>query len=93
MPLVPGAPITGIDMIADGHYAEVFDLAAEHTTAEDALDQYQPGWRALYRSDFEVFEAADGELGIRFSTRDGSAEMSPADLSFEAGEAEHGAKE
>lgn len=70
MPLVPSAPITGIDMIADGHYAEVFDLAAEHTTAEDVLDQYQPDWRERYRSDIEVFEAPDGELGIRFSTRD-----------------------
>lgn len=70
MPLVPSAPITGIDMVADGHYAEVFDLAAEHTTAEDVLDQYRPDWRERYRSDFEVFEAPDGELGIRFSTRD-----------------------
>jgi hypothetical protein len=45
------------------------------------------------RSDFEVFEAADGEMRIRFSTRDGNAEMSPADLLFEAGETEHGTKE
>lgn len=70
MPLVPGAPITGIDMLADGYYWEVFDLAAGHTTAERVLDQYQPEWRDRYRSDLEVFEAADGELGIRPSTRD-----------------------
>jgi len=70
MPLVPSAPVTGIDMLTDGHYADVFDLAAEHTTAEEVLDQYQPDWRERYRSDFEVFEAADGELGIRFSSRD-----------------------
>jgi hypothetical protein len=70
MPLVPGAPITGIDLLVEGWYAEVFDVATEHRTAEEVLDQYRPDWRDRYRSDFEVFEAADGELGVRLSTRD-----------------------
>jgi hypothetical protein len=70
MPLKPDVPVTGIDLAVDGRYEELLDLAAEHVTPEEILDSWQPGWRSRYRSDFEVFEAPDGDLGIRL-TREG----------------------
>jgi transcriptional regulator with XRE-family HTH domain len=65
VPLAPEAPLTGIDLAVDGRYELVVDLAAEHRTPEEVLDYWRPGWRDAYRSEFEVFEAPDGELGIR----------------------------
>jgi transcriptional regulator with XRE-family HTH domain len=70
VPLTPGAPLTGLDLAADKRYEDLVDLAAEYATAEDVLDEWQPGWRERYRSDFEVFEAPDGELGIRPVSRE-----------------------
>ncbi len=68
MPLNADVPVTGIDLAADGKYEEILDLAAEHVAPEEILDTWQPDWRTRYRSDFEVFEAPDGELGIRLAT-------------------------
>jgi transcriptional regulator with XRE-family HTH domain len=65
MPLVPEAPMTGIDMAVDGHFVDLLDLATGHETPEAALDHWQPGWRERSFSEFEIFEAADGELGLR----------------------------
>jgi len=70
VPLVPGAPVTAIDLAAAGLFQEVVEIAAGHSTGEDVLDRAQPGWRERYRSDYEVFEAPDGELGTRPVTRD-----------------------
>ena len=65
MPLTPDVPVTRIDLAAEGCFADLFDLASNHITAEGLLDRWQPEWRERYCSDFEVFEAEDGELGIR----------------------------
>lgn len=65
VPLVSDAPVTAIDLAAEGCFQEVVEIAAVHSTAEDVLDRLQPGWRERYRSDYEVFEAPDGELGTR----------------------------
>ncbi len=70
MPLVPEAPLTGIDMAADGRFVDLLDLATGHETPEAALDRWQPGWHERSSSQFEVFEAADGELGLRPTARD-----------------------
>lgn len=72
MPLAPEAPLTGIDLAASGRLQEVVDVAAGHSTGEAVLDQWQPGWREKYRSDYEVFEAPDGELGTRSAPAQGS---------------------
>jgi transcriptional regulator with XRE-family HTH domain len=69
MPLTPDAPLTGIDLAAAGRHADVLELAAEQVSPEGVLDQWQPGWRERYRSNIEVFEAADRELGLRYTTR------------------------
>lgn len=68
VPLVSGAPVTAIDLASAGHFQEVVEIAAGHSTGEDVLDRVQPGWRGRCRSDYEVFEAPDGELGTRLVT-------------------------
>jgi len=70
VPLVPDAPMTAIDLAVAGCAAEVVEIAASHSTAEDVLDRWQPGWRERYRSEHEVFVAPDGELGTRPLTRE-----------------------
>lgn len=72
VPLVPDVPVTAIDLTVAGRLQEVVEIAAGHSTGEDVLDRSQPGWRERYRSDFEVFEAPDGELGTRPVTRERS---------------------
>ena len=72
VPLVPDAPVTAIDLAVAGRLQEVVEIAAGHSTGEDVLDRSQPGWRERYRSDFEVFQAPDGELGTRPVTRERS---------------------
>jgi hypothetical protein len=67
MPLTPEAPVTGIDLAVEGRFADLLDLAAGHDSPENLLDRLQPGWRDRFASEFEVFEAADGEMGLRLS--------------------------
>lgn len=72
MPLAQGAPLTAIDLAAAGRLPDIVDVAASHSTGEAVLDLWQPGWRDKFRSEYEVFEAADGQPGIRPATTDGS---------------------
>jgi hypothetical protein len=72
MPLVHEAPVTAVDLAAAGRLQDVVDIAAGHSTGEDVLDRWQPGWRDRYRSEFEVFQTPDGELGTRPINREGS---------------------
>ena len=67
MPLSREAPISGLDLAAAGHCRILLlvDPAANHAGAEEILYRWQPDWRERYRSDFEVFDAPDGHLGIR----------------------------
>ena len=65
VPLFPPCPYSGIDLITSGHFDELLDLAGYHVAPEDVLDRVNPGWRSSLDSGFEVFEAADGERGIR----------------------------
>lgn len=65
IPISHGIPSTGIDLYAGGHVLTIFDLASEHITADEALDEAEPGWRDRYQSEFEVFLAADGQPAIR----------------------------
>lgn len=65
IPLVVGAPTNPIDLVSDGLFTDVIGLALEHLTRDELLGRYVPDWQEKYHSDFEVFEAPDGELGIR----------------------------
>jgi transcriptional regulator with XRE-family HTH domain len=65
IPLVPGAPTNAIDLVSDGFFTEVVGLALDHLKPDIFMNEYKPNWRDLFRSDFEVFRAPDGELGLR----------------------------
>lgn len=65
MPIAGGVPLNGIDLYSEGHLVTIFDLASEHITPDQALDQADPGWRDRYHSDYEVFRAGDGQPAIR----------------------------
>lgn len=65
MPLVAGVPVTPIDMYAVSRADLVFEFAGGQVDPEALLTEFDPDWRERYRSDFEVFEAADGHRSIR----------------------------
>src|ERR1700728_1586662 len=65
VPIRGDAPTTPCDVFAAGYLDTIFDLASEHCTPEEALDQAEPGWREKSRSDWEVGTAEDGEPYIR----------------------------
>lgn len=65
MPLSPSAPVTPIALYAADRADLVFELASGHADPEALLSEFDPDWRERYRSDFEVFEAGDGNRSIR----------------------------
>ncbi|CCQ16882.1 putative uncharacterized protein [Rhodococcus sp. AW25M09] len=67
MPLVDGYNVTPADVYSPDNGARLLDLAAGNvgTTAEGVLDAIMADWRDKWRSEYEVFEAADGELSMR----------------------------
>lgn len=65
MPLLPGVPVTPIDLWEAHRPDLVFDYASGHTDPEQILTTWNLEWRDRYRSDFEVFRAGDGRLSIR----------------------------
>ncbi len=65
MPLSSSAPVTPIALYAANRADLVFEFASLHTDPEALLSEFDPDWRERYRSDFEVFEASDGNRSIR----------------------------
>lgn len=65
MPLVSGVPVTPIDLYAASRPDLVFEFAGGHVDPEILVTQFDPEWRERYRSDFETFEAPDGQRSIR----------------------------
>jgi len=65
MPLRDGVSVTPMDLWAGERIDLVFDFASGHVDAEEILTAFDPDWRERYRSEFEVFEAGDGQLSIR----------------------------
>lgn len=64
--VLPDAPIRPMDLYAAGRVDLVLDWASR--TVQDPaalLSAFDPGWRERYHSEFEVFEAADGDLALR----------------------------
>jgi hypothetical protein len=68
-PIIESAPVTPIDLWASGNYPLFFEHLTKTRRAEEVLDRFEPNWRERYRSDFEVFEAEDGNLSIRPKAR------------------------
>jgi transcriptional regulator with XRE-family HTH domain len=69
LPLSSSAPVTPLDLYAHERADLVFEFASGHVDPETLLDQFEPDWRERYRSDYEVFEAADGHRSIRAKDR------------------------
>lgn len=65
MPLMSDTPITPIHLYAANRPDLVFDYASGHSDPAAVLDEFDAGWRERYRSDFEVFEASDGQRSLR----------------------------
>ena len=74
-PLHTDAPITRIDLMASERFDLILELAREQPVDSDKildqsdkiLDQYDSDWRDRYRSNVEVFTAADGQFGLRLA--------------------------
>ena len=70
-PLHPEAPLNGLDLMASERFDLVLALAHEQSgDPERVLDEFEPEWRARYRSDVEVFTAPDGLPGLRLTGPD-----------------------
>ncbi|MFC7816896.1 hypothetical protein ACFUTR_19880 [Streptomyces sp. NPDC057367] len=65
MPISAMAPVTPIDLYAEGHSLQVLEHASGHSDSEQILNAYDPDWRDRFRSDFEVYLDTDGEMSIR----------------------------
>lgn len=69
-PLHSEAPVTGIDLLAEGRFDLALRLARDQGSDPEAvLDAFEPGWRQRYVSTVEVFAGPDGMPGLRMSNR------------------------
>lgn len=68
VPVVAEAPITPIDFWASGNQQLVFECARVDASLRVdphiTMDSFDAYWRDTYRSDFETFRAADGDISI-----------------------------
>lgn len=59
-----------IDLYREGYINELIDYASTRIgSAEELMDEVAPGWRETHRSDFEVYDAPDGQKAIRSRSR------------------------
>lgn len=69
MPLLDGVAISGIDLLAEGRYDLILELAGQYPgdrTVESVLDEFDSSWRATsVDTKFESFVADDGAISIR----------------------------
>lgn len=63
-PLSPDAPISPLDLWADGEQILVLRYASNRLTGEQALDEWDADWRAKWRSDFMASRGEDGQISI-----------------------------
>lgn len=64
MPL-GASSVTGLDVYARGLIQPLVLHAAGHMSAEQLLDQFDPGWHRTAESQFEIITAGDGQAAIR----------------------------
>jgi hypothetical protein len=66
MPISEEAPVTPIDLYAEERVSLLLDYASgQGSDSEQLLNAYDPTWRERFRSDFEVYREADGNMSIR----------------------------
>ncbi len=66
MPISDEAPVTPIDLYAEERVSLLLDYASgQGSDPEQLLNAYDPAWRERFRSDFEIYQEADGNMSIR----------------------------
>lgn len=65
LPMADGYTVRHMDLYEAGRPDLLLDVVGLRLNEVSALDLFDQEWRARYRSDFEVFEAGDGNLSIR----------------------------
>ncbi len=66
VPLVAGFSITGLQLYRAGKVDLLLEWADKRIdTPERVLDMFDPRWRVKYGSNYETFQADDGNLSIR----------------------------
>ncbi len=66
VPIVPGYSVNAIDLYIAGKIDLLLEWANMRIESpERVLDLYDSKWRERYASDYETFEASDGNLSIR----------------------------
>lgn len=66
VPVLPGIPVTPLDLYESRRTDLVLDHAANHVADPSRiLDEFDPDWRSRYHSDYEVFLAEDGQPSLR----------------------------
>lgn len=69
IPLDSNAPVSRLDLLVAGREDLIIEsVTGSETTGAALLDRFDRGWRVRHRSDFEVFEATDGQRSIRRRT-------------------------
>lgn len=65
-PIHNEAPVTTLDLVAEGRFDLALRLASEQASdADSVLDDFDPMWRQRHQSAVEVFTAPDGIPGLR----------------------------
>lgn len=66
VPISTGAPVTRMDLLQHGARDLLLrSMVGDGLAPTEILDEFEPDWRTTYHSDFEVFDAADGQRSIR----------------------------
>lgn len=65
VPLYEGYTVTPRHLYSVANAAALVDHAAGNVSAAELLDELVPDWREAYRSEYEVFLAADGQFSLR----------------------------
>lgn len=65
VPLCEGYTVTPRHLYSVANAAALVDHAAGNVSAVELLDELVPDWREAYKSEYEVFLAADGQFSLR----------------------------
>lgn len=69
LPLEEGYTITPIEVYRHGGEQALLEYACGHGRSEAVLDATMPGWRQERASDFDVYDAPDGQKALRLRRR------------------------
>ncbi len=69
LPLPDGYTITPLEVYRRGGEQALLDYACLQSDAEAVLDSTMPAWRAKRASDFEAYDAPDGQKALRLRQR------------------------